>query len=1270
LRGQVPEIDHDHVYVRLRSRPHDLAARLARAGARIEGAIGRTVWTALATKGDAVAVKARLEREPTVAQVTLSYIRHALTVPNDPRWNSAQRDYLSPLRMDRAWDVSKGAGVKVAVVDTGVDTQHPDLSGRIGVGTNIVPSTNSVQDDSGHGTMVAGVIAANLNNGRGGAGIAPQAQILPVKVLDAGGAGTDGDIADGITWAADHGAKVINLSLGGPGGGDVLCAAVNTALAADAVVVAAAGNDGAESVGYPAACPGVIAVSATTHTGALTAFSSYGWRVDIAAPGLDITSTSLSQPPTSDSYATESGTSFSTPIVAGVAALVRAHDTGASQAEVVQQILSTARDVGPPSVDRAFGHGIVDPLAALGRPALAPRVALSAGTSEPNDTAATATALAVGTTRSAQIAPETDEDWYRTTLGTGWYKVRVPSGSGALDHDMQPVVQLYDASKRFLMSQEFAGGDLVFNIDTAGDYFVRVTNRGGDTAPYQVTVSSMTTAPALYGAPLAIDLLSAAQSVGVGDLDGDGRKDIAFLMGDTSSLGDTLVVLSQTAARSFNIGDVLATPAGTSGGGLAVGDINGDGKADVAFPTSNFVEIFLQGSQGLDLETSIAASGVSQLAIGDIDEDGHPDVVTAGPGPSGVKVYWGPSFSPQDRTNVTASTTTAISIGDFSGDGHLDLATIRGGIVAAFSRSVARSFTGRQAFALTNPSNVAVDPSTGHIVVTQRQTPGKVVVLSDDGSLLHPVGSAITLQTGRPEPVAIADLDGGGSDIAVLHDDSGDLEVVRAGGTIKERFFADDQPSSHYDARALAVDDIDGDGHPDVIVGTKFGISLLMHRADSLPATYGTHLVAGVSPAPRETGVAGGVHPTLSLTANATNASSTVKLVDARGDTVPATISGNGTTTITVSPTAALANGAYALRVDGLSDGSGDTVDGYATPFIVGPTPDQTAPDVTFGAAPSGYRTTAGVSIGFSSHDGGATFECSRDSAPYTPCSSPVPPFNVSAGAHKFRVIARDAAGNESAPAAATWTFRPPPHGYWMVGGGGKIYPFGTAPPLGSAPSTLAADIEVSPSGYGYWVVDMLGRVYAFGDAQRYGNATSLWANEVVTSISRTVTGKGYWLFTSRGRVMSFGDAHFYGDLRSKTLNGPVLDSVRTPSGRGYYMVGSDGGVFTFGDAKFYGSTGGRRVSAPIRTLVPDPDRVGYWLVGRDGAVYPFQAASHGSMAGKPLNKPVVGMVSFGNGYLMVAADGGIFNFSSKPFYGSLGGNPPSLPIVAVAAYG
>jgi hypothetical protein len=336
--------------------------------------------------------------------------------------------------------------------------------------------------------------------------------------------------------------------------------------------------------------------------------------------------------------------------------------------------------------------------------------------------------------------------------------------------------------------------------------------------------------------------------------------------------------------------------------------------------------------------------------------------------------------------------------------------------------------------------------------------------------------------------------------------------------------------------------------------------------------------------------------------------------------------------------------------------------------FIVGAGLDESAPQTTL-HAPSGIRAGAQETLTFSSSEAG-TFECSLDNAPYHACVSPVK-VAVAAGSHTFRVFARDASSNEDAsPATATWTYRPPPHGYWMLGGNGVIYHFGTAPGLGNAPTNSAVDLDVSPSGYGYWIVDATGRVFGFGDAKWHGNAHGLVAGERVTSISRTASGNGYWLFTSRGRVEPFGDAHLYGDMSHVHLNGPVLDSVTTRSGHGYYMVGSDGGVFGFGDAHFFGSTGSAHLPAPVRTLVPDPDGSGYWLVGFDGSVYPFAAAGHGSMRGRRLNRPVIGAVAFGSGYLMVGSDGGIFSFSPRPFYGSLGSNPPRIGIVSVATYG
>ncbi|MCA1842034.1 MAG: hypothetical protein LC792_02365 [Actinobacteria bacterium] len=253
-----------------------------------------------------------------------------------------------------------------------------------------------------------------------------------------------------------------------------------------------------------------------------------------------------------------------------------------------------------------------------------------------------------------------------------------------------------------------------------------------------------------------------------------------------------------------------------------------------------------------------------------------------------------------------------------------------------------------------------------------------------------------------------------------------------------------------------------------------------------------------------------------------------------------------------------------------------------------------------------------------------------------------------------------------TAPAAAS-----APSGYWMLGADGTVYPFGDVKAFGNGPAGASAvDLEATPSGQGYWILTDDGKVAPHGDAAGLGNLEPgrLGVGEKPTSLSATPTGKGYWIFTNRGRTLAFGDATFFGDMSAKPLNAPVLDSVATPSGKGYYMVAADGGIFSFGDARFYGSMGGRPLNKPVQSLVPDSDGVGYWLVASDGGIFAFEAGFHGSMGGKALNKPVTGMVRYADGYLMVAEDGGIFNFSGAKFAGSLGGRSPARPIVSVAA--
>ena len=290
----------------------------------------------------------------------------AMFVPNDPLFK--EQWHMERIGASKAWDFASGRGVTVAVVDTGIACENygpfmkgTDLADTECVsGWNLVTKNEHANDDQGHGTHVAGTIAQSTNNGIGGAGVAFHARLMPVKVLNESGWGTTADVADGIRWAAEHGAHVINLSLGGPRNSRVLQKAVDYARSQGCVIVAAAGNSGG-SVGFPGASEGVIGVSASDSDDKIAKFSSRGDGVDIAAPGVNVTQQTICNKGRDkcERFPSYNGTSMASPHVAGAAALLVS--LGVTDPAAVEQALkSTARVVDDSAgAKKLYGAGIL-----------------------------------------------------------------------------------------------------------------------------------------------------------------------------------------------------------------------------------------------------------------------------------------------------------------------------------------------------------------------------------------------------------------------------------------------------------------------------------------------------------------------------------------------------------------------------------------------------------------------------------------------------------------------------------------------------------------------------------------------------------------------------------------------------------------------------------------------------------------------------------------------------------------------------------------------
>ncbi len=331
--------------------------------------------------GQELAIANALSRDPQVLFAAPDREFPPAAAPNDPYY--ASEWHLATMGVPASWQYASGVGVTVAVCDTGVDASHPDLAGRLVAGWNTASNNSDTSDIHGHGTNVSGVVAAATNNAIGVASVAPGARVMTMRITNdsVNGIANSTDMAECVTWAADHGAKVVNISYSGAAGDPIVASAGSYLMSLGGVLVVAAANDGTD-LRYDNS-PYIFTVSATDRTDARPTWSNYGNYVDVSAPGVDIYTTGRS-----GQYWKVYGTSFSSPNVAATAALVMSANSRLTPTDVTSIITHTAKDLGAAGYDPYFGFGRVDAGAA---------VALAAS-AEPSDFTPPSVAVATPTT--------------------------------------------------------------------------------------------------------------------------------------------------------------------------------------------------------------------------------------------------------------------------------------------------------------------------------------------------------------------------------------------------------------------------------------------------------------------------------------------------------------------------------------------------------------------------------------------------------------------------------------------------------------------------------------------------------------------------------------------------------------------------------------------------------------------------------------------------------------------------------------------------------
>jgi thermitase len=345
----------------------------------------------------------RYRRNPNVQYAEPNFRAGELDTPNDPLFGSRQWN-LQKMGAPAAWELTKGSpSVVIAIADSGVLASHEDLSGKLVPGSSFMDGVVDTLDQHGHGTIVSGLAASRTNNGSGIAGLGRDSSLMPLKIAGADGFSTYSAIAAATVYAADHGAKVLNISYGGGSDSETLREAMTYGWSQGLVITAAAGNSGTLGIAYPAAYPNVLAVGSTDGSDLKSNFSSFGPELKVVAPGSGVYSTNMA-----GGYGAYFGTSYAAPEVAGLAALLFAANPSLTNQQVVNHITSTAVDLGPTGRDDQFGFGRINAAAAV-QQALSGGVPAAPAPTSTSAAAATATTVPATATRipatSTAVAP-------------------------------------------------------------------------------------------------------------------------------------------------------------------------------------------------------------------------------------------------------------------------------------------------------------------------------------------------------------------------------------------------------------------------------------------------------------------------------------------------------------------------------------------------------------------------------------------------------------------------------------------------------------------------------------------------------------------------------------------------------------------------------------------------------------------------------------------------------------------------------------------------